>query len=476
MKRISDAVLGPAKAAHLLQRAGFGGSPDEVRAWAGKSPAEAVEQLVSFKGGGDDAFGEPVFLETIAEATARFTEEFTRVRQLRQEDRAAAEQAQRRLNNERRRIQYQGTGELRAWWLYRMRYSEAPLQEKMALFLHGHFVSATQKVRSPKMLYQQNQLFRRLGNGNWEELVKSPQAEREFRPRAARTVHPRRGSLHRRGYSRRRPRLHGLQHRTQHRGVRFPFLHKTFMGETGAFKGEDIVHVALQHEQAPRYLCAKLWRFFAGVEPTQAQVDHLATVVVDAKWELKPLLTELFLSEDFYDEKVQRSLIKSPTQWFIQMLKTLEAPLPDPRISNGVLIQLGQELFNPPNVKGWDGGAAWINSSTLLNRYNFAGALVKGQMPQNLGRSQTNRSPYNSRPNLRSVIDPERVLPAAARKDRATVQRTLFERVYQSQLRASDREKFIEYLASQKDPADWNARDLQEAVHLLMSSPQYQLA
>ena len=499
MKRITDAVLGLEKAAHLLQRAGFGGSPDEVRAWAAKSPDAAVAELVGFGSGSDDDFGPPVFLETSAESDANFAKEFANLRNLRREDQAAAEQAQRRLNAQRRRVQYQGIGELRAWWLYRMRYSNAPLQEKMTLFLHGHFASATQKVRSPGMLYQQNQLFRRLGNGNWEDLVNGVASD----PAMLLYLDNARSNRRKPNENFARELLelftlgegnyteedilaaaraytgYSIERETGEFVFR-NFMHdpgrKTFMGETGAFKGEDIVRIVLKHEQAPRFLTAKLWRFFVGSDASEAQVDHLSRVLLDAKWELKPLLSEIFLSEDFYDEKVRRGLIKSPTQWFVQLLKSMEAPLPDPRISNGILIQLGQELFNPPNVKGWDGGAAWINSSTLLNRYNFAGALVRGKLPQNLGRSPTNRRSYNNRPNLRSVVDPERVLPPADRKDRASVQRALFARLYQSQLRATDRAKFMEYLDTQKDPADWNERDLQEAVHLLLSSPQYQLA
>ncbi len=90
------------------------------------------------------------------------------------------------------------------------------------------------------------------------------------------------------------------------------------------------------------------------------------------------MLREIFLSKEFYGEKAMATQIKCPVQYLVQMLKELEMDAPPPFFPIQGQIQLGQVLFMPPNVAGWDWGKAWINTNTLLTRYNIAGNLTKG--------------------------------------------------------------------------------------------------
>src|SRR4030081_2024948 len=95
-------------------------------------------------------------------------------------------------------------------------------------------------------------------------------------------------------------------------------------------------------------------------------------------YEMSQTLRELFGSAEFYSERAMRTQIKSPVQYLIQTPRLLEAPLPSLMVAQNAMRQMGEILFAPPNVKGWDGGKAWISTSTLLFRYNFANYLING--------------------------------------------------------------------------------------------------
>ena len=86
----------------------------------------------------------------------------------------------------------------------------------------------------------------------------------------------------------------------------------------------------------------------------------------------------MFLSEEFYSPSIIRNQVKSPVQWLVGSVRVLERPLPPPLVCVGLTRNLGQDLFAPPNVKGWDGGLSWITTNTLLARYNEAATLVQG--------------------------------------------------------------------------------------------------
>jgi uncharacterized protein (DUF1800 family) len=160
-------------------------------------------------------------------------------------------------------------------------------------------------------------------------------------------------------------------------------------------------------------------------------------------------LERIFLSREFYSPKYRRRQIKSPVQWLIQTCKVLERPLPDFKVVHNTLEQLGQTLFAPPNVKGWDGGRAWISSSTLLLRYNLSGALVRGGGD--------------------SAPDIEKILPAAATPQQACD--LLSWRLFQGPMNRELREKTFHHLEKNGN-APAARRDI---VHLLMSTPDFQL-
>src|SRR5205085_8896295 len=162
-----------------------------------------------------------------------------------------------------------------------------------------------------------------------------------------------------------------------------PFIHdqgvKTFLGKTGPLTWIDVLNQIIAQPQAARFITAKLWGFFASENPSEELIVALAETFHKADHSFKPLLRVLFRSEEFYADGVMHTQVKSPVQWLVGSARMLERDLPPAPVCANFLANLGQDLFAPPNVKGWDGGISWITTNNLLARYNQAEMLVYGK-------------------------------------------------------------------------------------------------
>lgn len=494
-------------AAHLLNRAGFGAPPDEIDALSRMSPHEAVNKLVDFQST-PEQFDPPSWVQPGAELLPN-----------RRAIRKLPEEERRTFQRERRRRERQNLLELRGWWLYRMRYSPRPLQEKLTLFWHGHFATSVDKVKSAYALYAQNETFRRHANGNWRDLVvavsKDPAMLYYLDNAKSRKEAPNENyarelmelfTLGEGNYSEEdiREAARAFTGWTVHR-EKIQFVHrrrlhddrlKTFMGHTGRFDGEDIIDIIMRQPAAAEFISAKLWTFFAYENPSDRLVKALARVLRENQYELKPLLATMFLSREFYSEPALRTQIKSPVQWLVGSSKILEAPLPNARLCHRGLRLLGQELFRPPNVKGWDGGAAWITTATLLHRYNLAGRLLRARVgklepmePESAARpgqaAEENGGPragngsapwrFQSEAEQRTLVDLGTIIPPEVRTDKKTLRVSLQERLFQAPLRARDITAFRDYISALPELSDWTADHARDFVHMMMSTPPYQL-
>jgi uncharacterized protein (DUF1800 family) len=463
----------PVAAAHLLSRAGFGATPAQVAAAARRSPESVVEALLAFPPD-EDPIPPPAWTQ---EPDADLRPAPGAFRMLSEEERREA--ARERRRDERRKL-----SELQAWWLYRMRYSRAPLQEKLTLFWHGHFATSARKVKSAYVLYKQNETFRRLAKGNWEALVVAVAQDPAMLIYLDNAQNNKRAPNE--NFARELMELFtlGEGHYTEEdikeaaraftgwtleRG-RFAFAdaharhdggNKTFFHQRGHFEGEDIVRIILQQPPAPEFIVRKLWSFFAYDDPEPQVVQPLAKLLRSGGYELEPVLRTMFLSHAFYSRKAARTQIKSPVQWLVGSARALDAPLPPGPACADALSQLGQELFAPPNVRGWVGGYSWVTTANLLQRYNFAGALVQG------GRLGGQR--------ITSPVDAAALL---SDEDRATVEsavNSLQWRLFESPLREQDRAAFLDYAKALPEPAEWKDRHIRKLLHVMMSTPQYQL-
>jgi uncharacterized protein (DUF1800 family) len=496
-------------AAHLLNRAGFGGTPAEIDNLHALGREKAVDSLIH---GTDDSAQFPLPAWTRPEAQAEFAKEIMEMR------RGANESGEAAANEDKRRQtllmvqrrQREQALELVGWWFHRMSATLWPLREKMTLFWHGHFATSLEKVRQTVLMQRQNDLFRTHALGSFRDLTKAivqdPAMMIYLDTNNSNKAHPNEN------FARELMELFtlGEGHYTEEdikesarafTGYKFrplapgaprfaPFQHdggeKTFLGQKGRFNGEDIVEIIFRQPQCAQFITAKLWRFFVSdTLPDAAMCNALSETLTNSAWNLGPFLRALFNSAAFYDSKVLRAQIKSPVQFLVQMRKQLDLKenLP-PFLLAGALQQLGQVPFRPPNVAGWEGGRAWINTSTLLARYNISGALTTGDtsaLPGPQGRRAA------AGPMLDRIRDRARrfagrnlsvpwsaLAPEENRKDPAKLLEAFAWRFYNGPLTVAGREKFEVFL-KEKSAGGLNDDVLGHLAHLLMSTPQYQV-
>jgi uncharacterized protein (DUF1800 family) len=394
------------KAGLLLQRAGFGGTPDEVDTLAALSPAEAAESLL---GPSRLVAPEPPAFLSEPDIKETLQSERSKLAALPEKARfdAKREFAQFARTSQRRQLT-----ELRGWWLKLMADPVRAAREKITLFLHGHFATSFEKVRSPYLLYQQNCLFRKKGYGAWFDLVlgvaqdpamliyldgtlsraEAPNenfarelfelftlgegnyTEQDIQESARAFTGWATGS----GSSNKG----GLQFGSRPTFKNVTKWHdtgsKTIFRSTGIFDGADVIRLALAQAAAPRWIAQKLWRFYAGWPAPEPLLQELVKEWQSLKGQIRPFLMAIWTNPNFYDPVRSADRVKSPTEWLVGLCRQIGRPLPAPTLSAHILGQLGQNLFEPPNVKGWDGGIAWINTASISRRYEYGSWLVEG--------------------------------------------------------------------------------------------------
>ncbi len=493
------------EARHLLNRAGFGGSPDEVKKFHQLGREAAVEFLLE-PTEKTEAFPVPEWAdpETVRKSLTEF---FEKRRELQEKRKTlspeAFEKEQREVNREQQMESRKQGVESQSWWIERMLKTQAPLREKMTLFWHDHFATSIQKVRGPFMLIHQNELFREFAFGDFKELtnriVRDPammvyldvQRSNKQQPNEnfAREVMElftlgegnyteediKNAARAFTGY--RMDRISGEVSQSI-RG--WDEGEKTMFGTTGKFNGKDVVTLIFRKPECADFMAKKLWEFFGYEEPDAAFVKELGGVLRNSKYEIKPLLKEIFLSEEFYGAKSMGNQIKCPIQYLVQMLKELEIQEPPMGWLVNGQVQLGQVLFMPPNVAGWDWGKAWINTNTLLSRYNVAGNLIEGKVglkgqERGMMMERMEKRREERGENTGSKPDYAKIAPEPSRNETGALVDSLIARFFSVPIPAKARDSFVEY-ANAKKGISFTDKELGELCHLMMSTPYYQLS
>ncbi|MCC6546903.1 DUF1800 domain-containing protein [Candidatus Sumerlaeota bacterium] len=378
-------------ARHLLNRAGFGVPYSSIDSLVRMGAKASIETLVAY-----DQYPDNIVEPEYSDVDAQEMEIRAEMKEM------AAEDRQKKFN-ELQRLQREEIESLKVWWIDQMGRTPRPLQEKMTLFWHGHFATSGDKVKEPQSNYDLNKIFRENATGNLKTLTfevgKSSAMLRYLDNNQNRKGHPNEN------WSRELMELFtlGIGHYTEDdikeaarafsgytdRRGQFTFVAnqhdygtKTFLGQTGTFDGADIINIIFQQPQAARFISRKLWEYFVYENPSDELVEELATILRTNDYELKPLLRAMFSSQEFYGTKAMAGQIKSPAQYVVMLMDQLQYK-PDKKVLiNLALRGLGQDLFYPPNVKGWPGNRAWINTNTLLIRYNIPAYVLLGEKPQ----------------------------------------------------------------------------------------------
>ena len=346
-------------AAHLMRRAGFAASSEQLDRCLKTSPAELVKSLVH------------------REEPAEFS--------------AKMQQMMRTLvsGNEPR--------SLTAGWLYRMLYTPHPLLEKMTLFWHGHFATSGAKVQNAELMLDQHQLLRANALGSFAELTaaisRDPAMLIYLDSTTNRKSHPNEN------YARELMELFclGVGNYNEHdiqevarcftgwevnlgkfRFNRFQADNgsKNVFGQSGNITGEQAVQIVLSQAAAPRFIVSKLLRFLiADADFPERLVQPLADQMRSDNLRVERVLETILGSQLFFSDLARGCKVRSPVEMALGLLTALEGTANIGRLAEELAV-LGQSLFFPPNVKGWVGGKSWLNSATLIGRANLVRQLV----------------------------------------------------------------------------------------------------
>jgi uncharacterized protein (DUF1800 family) len=300
--------------------------------------------------------------------------------------------------------------ELRAWWLYRMLYSPHPLREKLTLFWHNHFATSNAKVQSARAMLGQYQLMYRYAQGSFRtlltEMSEDPAMLVWLDGRASKKGNPNEN------YGRELMELFslGVGNYTEKdireaaraftgwdlEGAKAVFKEsqhddgeKTVLGQAGKWKDRDIVRICLEQKSAATFLVAKLVRFLVSetMALPPALLEPLAAQFRQSDYDFGALVKTVLKSNLFFSAEAYRTSVKSPVEFALGIVRGMEGHVRTvdghhgfrPQALSLALEGLGQSLFYPPSVKGWDGGRAWLNGQTLLFRQNLALSLTSTQ-------------------------------------------------------------------------------------------------
>ncbi|MEO7719440.1 MAG: DUF1800 domain-containing protein, partial [Capsulimonas sp.] len=353
-----------AKMGHLLRRAGFGARPEEWETYARLGVAGTTDALLHPERAPD----------RLAALLKEIDGDF---------------------------VDFHNMDSVKMWWLYRIAHTQRPLEEKMTLFWHNHFATANYKVDNPGWMWKQNELFRTQALGNFRTMLKAVSRD----PAMLVWLD---GSENRKGkpnenYGRELLELftmgvHGgyteqdvkeaarafTGWRLDRDASTFSFdagQHddgpKTFLGQTGNFNGDDIIDIVARHPSTARFLCTKLYKFFIDDNPTPASTAPFEKVYFNSGYDIRSVVGAMLTSSAFYSATAMYSKIKSPVEMVMTTVRTMDVPMSALNYLPGTLRSMGQDLFNPPNVKGWTEGQTWMNTMTLMARVNFINQVVR---------------------------------------------------------------------------------------------------
>ena len=387
--------------AHLLRRAGFGATPDELDHFLGMSYEDAVEELIA------------------QQPSADLPHDLIRRYHVDQSDLRNGQAAA-------------------AQWVFRMVNTDAVLREKMCLFWHRIFATAATKLIQARMVTNQVSMFREYGMGSFRDLLvqlsRDPAmlmwldnqdnhadsinenygreilelfsmgvgnyTEDDIKECARaftgwRVVNPDYMSIKMRNNT---ARPYGyIAWQFEYDDEDHDHEDKRFLGEVGDFNGEDVVDIICRQPATARFIARHMYHFFIAdelpvpqwphFEPLDPEaIDVMAQAYFDSGYDISAMLRAMFNSDAFKAESARFARIKSPAEMVVGTLRLagpIDLPSTDTYAAAGACAAMGQGLLNPPSVEGWQGGSEWINTGAYVQRVNFASRVLND--PRKLG-------------------------------------------------------------------------------------------
>ena len=380
----AEPQLGPQGARLLLTRAGFAPADADVANYSTLTHRAAVDRLLA-----------GALTKSVTSPPAWIDERLVPPRELR----AMSEEARRAELQKQVRMGL----DLRGWWLREMVTTPSPLTERMTLFWHNHFVSAQPKVRYTQLMYRQNVLLRKHALGRFDELLHAVAKDPAMLIYLDSATN-RRGSPNE-NFAREVMELFTLgEGRYSEDDVKqaaraftgwsidldsgdYMFrrpLHddgeKTLFGRTGNFDGDAVLDILLAQPATSEFIVRKLWREFVSSRPDEARVKAVAAQFRISGWNIAQAVRVLLLQPEVIARDEDNALVKSPAELVVGLVRQSGGELTQPPAAAVALAGMGQNLFSPPNVRGWPGSDAWINTQTLLARKQFLERALVGRL------------------------------------------------------------------------------------------------
>jgi len=459
-------IAGSMQIGHLLRRAGFGATPDDINTYRGYGFTGAVDRLINYQQVSDDAM-------------------------------------ENRLKSLNLNFSIQGGAavtNMQRWWLLRMAWTQRPLVEKMTLFWHGLLTSSFHKVGGNKAygrVMAQNQFFRDHAFDTYDNILLGIISDPAMLVYLDLTKSKKNAPNE--NFARELMELFtlGLGHYTQqdvYQGAAaltgwhvkgsttqshyveqdHNNLTKTYLGQTGNLDYKDVVRLLANNPATPWFLCRKLFTFFVYENPSNNDLQPLVDMYVKSGHNIGAVMRTLLLSPQFASQKAYRARVKSPAEFVAGMYRALDIQ------GNGKGLEymtttMGQTLFDPPNVAGWPAdkvSALWLNSGTWMSRMNAIDTLVSGS--RNTQAKNINAVDIQALVNANHIDSPERfvdffsavLLDGVIEKDR----RAQFI-AYFTQQSASKSGVSITLANSKKYPLS----NVRGTLYLMLASPEYQL-
>ena len=318
------------------------------------------------------------------------------------------------------KVEIKVSQEMKAWWLQKMNDEEFPLREKMTCFWHNHFVSTYQKVKVNHWIFQHNQILRENAFGNFKTLTKKI-IQSNAMVRYLDNVDNKRDDINENlsrellelftlgigNYSEQDIKngakgLAGLNLGEDQAEYR-KFIENndtiTYFGKTGNFKADELIDIIFEQKAIPYLITKKILKWFIYDNPSQELVTYYGDYFKKMNFEIKPLLIKIFTEE--YPKDNAGSKIKDPLVYILQLMNELNVAQINPKLTAFYLKQQGMDLFNQPNVKGWNGGKEWLSSQVYLQRNNVADLLCNGK---NISRKAQNTDNDMVSENLNQLV------------------------------------------------------------------------
>ncbi|KQS93134.1 DUF1800 domain-containing protein [Chryseobacterium sp. Leaf394] len=395
-----------------------------------------------------------------------------------------ASKATAEMRNQIQKVNQKQNQELNLNFLQKMVSSKAQLQEKMAFFWHGHFAT---RINNPKFNKHQLNIIRKNALGNFKDLLfevsKSPAMLNFLNNQQNKKGHPNEnfarevmelftmgiGNYTETDIREAARAFTGWGYDKPGNFVERPKQHddgtKTFLGKTGNFTGDDVLNIILEQKATARFITAKIYKFFVNEKADQNIITGLSENFYLSGYDIKKLMTEIFSSDWFYDQKNIGNRIKSPTELMVGMMRILPMSIQNPE--NLVVYQklLGQTLLSPPNVSGWPSGKSWIDSSTLMLRLQIP-QIWSGLRPLDLSPKEDD--------DVEMGMKSREALKKSFKNPNITIDWEKVEKVF-------SKKDCEDFLLSKPDQMNMNAvqnfsdKSIKINIINLMSTPEYQL-